>query len=134
MTLPELIAALEAATGPSRQLDAEIARAVYAPDGRVKQSPFNGEWCVYHPTQDRTLDRVRVLQFTASIDAALTLVPEGWVWAVHGPDSGNLAYACLCDRDVIQPPEPWLETYPTQESHAATPAIALCIAALRARE
>ena len=55
MTHAELIAALEAATEPSWELDAEIARAIGAP--------------VYPD--------LRAHRYTSSIDAALTLVPEG---------------------------------------------------------
>ena len=58
MTRDELIAALEAATGADRKLDAEIIRHHF---GYSKDDPL------WHG-----------LEYTASLDAALTLVPEGW--------------------------------------------------------
>jgi len=87
VTLLELAERCEAATGPSYALDLEIAAAIY-------------------PV------RPRVLQiFTASIDAALMLVPDldGWVVMGNGAKVGR-----------------WV-------SPGATPALALCAAALRAR-
>ena len=58
----DLIARLEAATGPDRELDAAIALTVGLDIGRGRAH-----------SQDS-----RVSAYTASIDAALTLVPKGW--------------------------------------------------------
>lgn len=61
--------------------------------------------------------------YTASLDAALTLVPDGWAYAFSsnliGP--GNVAG---CQRR---------DPFGGSEATAATPALALCAAALRAR-
>lgn len=57
------------------------------------------------------------LKFTRSIGAALTLVPEGWYWNV---DSSGTASVADIGKD-----------YRVQ---AETPTLALCIAALKARE
>lgn len=75
MTLDELITALESATGPSREMDAEIA-ALLSGDGRAKVAHdgwwLNGEcWPTKAPN------------YTTSIDAALTLVPEGASWRIE---------------------------------------------------
>lgn len=103
MSLAELTGKLEQATGPDRGLDDLIWLEV-----------------------DRVLQRKgqSVPPYTSSVDAALTLIPEGWrifdveqfedrVWNVcldRGPDSRR--------------------TY----GYARTFALALCIAALKAQE
>jgi hypothetical protein len=61
--------------------------------------------------------------FSASLDAALTLVPEGKEWNLHRVhDDYNRGkvyfYACIDEAQV---------------HYGATPALALCVAALRAR-
>lgn len=79
--MKDLIAKLEAATGPSRELDAEIDCAVRFPDLRPARPDDHKEhqrsyppsagyiWC---PT-----GFLMASSYTSSIDAALTLVPEG---------------------------------------------------------
>lgn len=120
MTLNELIAALERAEGPSDELD--IACAPYAgwvfakcivsisvgtPRDAWVKTDGSGEWRFEPPS------------FTASIDAALTLVPEGYnaliyptgaarVWPIKGRRVDDLSYG-------------------------RSAALALCIAALKAR-
>lgn len=130
MTTAELIEKLERANGPSRELDAEIKAHVYG--GTAMQSPFNGNWCVYQagasdPRRDRVMERPRHVlhevwandRYTASIDAAIGLVPEGWGWTLQsdgGP--GPMAFVKGCERYQV----------------GFTPAIAICIAALKAKE
>jgi hypothetical protein len=107
MTREELIAALEAATGPSRELDAAIFSHLYG-----WSYPLVG--AAVHDFRENGA------AYTASIDAALTLVPDGCeavIWTAGGAD--------------VFPATPGLRAY--DATHAATPAIALCIAALRAR-
>lgn len=91
-----LIEALERAEGPSRELD----RAIW-----------------YALQDEMTGDPSKSPAFTASIDAALTLVPEGFSWAV-GSDGGASVFG------------PGGHMF---KGLAATPAIALVIAALRAK-
>ena len=105
MTHAELIAALEAATEPSWELDAEIARAIGAP--------------VYPD--------LRAHRYTSSLDAALTLVPEGWCWAIEGSRRAAV-------YDPSADPEPGSFANPIQMRSGFTPAIALCVAALKARD
>jgi hypothetical protein len=65
-----------------------------------------------------------VPQFTSSIDAALSLVPEGLVWDISSGTKAGL------------PDPPWAALWSDDLDVAAdgkTPALALCIAALRAR-
>lgn len=122
MTLPEIIAALEAADGPDWDLNAGIARAlgwelieVSHTAGRTGawKKP-NGELMYAAPF------------FTASLDAALTLVPDDANWGVSTPRQPNMSGKRY-----------WASLHgyggkPTG-TYGATPAIALCIAALKAR-
>ena len=108
-----LAARCEAASGPDRELDAAICVALgIEPQAReMLQFPaYDG--CVRY--------------FTASLDAAMTLVPEGWDWGIawFGP-RGSEAQA-------------WPRGDHTSERKAigssdGDVAVALCAAALRAR-
>lgn len=75
----------EAATGPSEQLDLDIE--FYLQKLGLKQDWFR-------------------VKFTHSIDAALTLVPEGMGWAVGTHDEVGRPYASVgCHIGVAQTPE-----------------------------
>lgn len=107
MTREELIAALEAAEGPSRELDLWV-------------------WAQFEPVRARIIDGVlhefasyfvkrgncylpfdpldsRAPRYTASLDAAMTLVPDGWLVSIYeqpwGP-SGSLFTVTLRTRDA----------------------------------
>ena len=71
MNRDELIAKLEAAEGPCRELDWAIAVSV----GRKDEADKPGIWAGV----DQMAFVEGLSRFTASIDAALTLVPEGKV-------------------------------------------------------
>jgi hypothetical protein len=110
-SIQDIIARLERASGPDHEIDREIAEYLrtYSPPDRGSQE---GDWPNY----------------THSIDAALTLAPKGFQAYVDtgvGAFSGD-AHACV-----------WTD-YPHRISGGArqcfNPAIALCIAALRARD
>lgn len=63
--------------------------------------------------------------YTSSLDAAMTLVPEGWEWMMEGEET---------ERHF--PPSQWLYKAHLGDkitSEGSTPALALCAAALRAR-
>jgi len=114
----DLIARLETATEGSRELDAEIVRAVdpdafFADDGSFESAVYD---CInrYPP------------HYTTSLDAALTLVPEGWGWSV------DYANACMLSTLGGDGHVDYLHT--TYAREAATPALALVIAALKARQ
>ena len=112
MTRTELIAALEAAEGPSRELDWQIQRTVFAPQ---PHKPF---W----PAPE----------FTRSLDAALSFTPEGWAWMIQDIGDASLRLPTVSlwrpsQRSTRLP----IERFDTE---AVTPAIALCIANLRALE
>jgi hypothetical protein len=102
----ELIARLEAATGPDRELDAAIWQACQ-----------HADWKWQH-------ERYEAPAYTASIDAALTLCGGesglGSLIAGNFPD-GSRGWVAR-----VRSPE-------TADGEGRTPALAICIAALRAR-
>jgi hypothetical protein len=103
-----LIEQIENATEPSRSLDVAIVKAIGWSDSR----PYRREDCWREP-----------LDFTASLDAAITLVPEGYFFAVSTHPQGAFAIlAASGDGPAIRSAEA-----------VATPALALCAAALKAR-
>src|SRR5713226_3074204 len=81
MTPPEIIAKLEAVAEGSWELDRDITLALRL-KGRIA---INEDGAEYERLGDDQ-------HFTRSLDAALTLVPEGWDWvAGGGPNSTNYA-------------------------------------------
>lgn len=72
----ELVKRLEAATGPSRELDCAIAKAI-CPYQISHEDGRNG-WWVRFPHGPTMHSSTYSPYYTLSIDAALTLVPEGW--------------------------------------------------------
>ncbi len=124
MTRAELIAALEAATGPSRELDASIGEAL----GVAPQ--YYSEYGYGDPAKDAPREHA---PYTESIDAALSFTPEGWKpsllsWAVPEltePNKRVTAFMTLVTGDYKGH---------VRGDSGATPAIALCIANLRAIE
>lgn len=147
--MKELIKRLEEASEGSRELDAEIAVAVghrvpSVPDGAedlaYAKLPTIHDKCepgTYWIVQRSGMFLSTAPRFTTSLDAALTLIPERWaVEAVSwwpGGGSGEVSLLpCHQDKDGI-----WWHTAtdgPRIETEAKTPALALCIAALRAQE
>lgn len=118
--MDNLIAELEAATEGSRDLDGEIALSL----GWVKHHAGWAHW-----TTPEGLENQHVPFFSDSLDAALTLVPEGWVWHVQIdyelPGRANLYNAVPGGKD--DPPV-------HVQADGATPVLALCIASLKARQ
>jgi len=115
-TLLALADRCEQAAGPDRELDAEIAWMLTAQDRKRLGAPdLRREiWHAGLPTPAWVLfENVSSFHpaYTASLDAAVTLVPEGWGWMMMG----NAA-------KVGRLP-----------SRGATAPLALCAAALRAR-
>ena len=123
--LTELADRVEALTGPCRKVDLAIVAIVKA----GMRSP----WFIAPPS------------FTGSLDAAMALVPEGWaveqlsMWPAH-PDGDELSQS-RCNLLQLQfgswrnGQRPYSYGGSTQvKSRATTPALALCAAALRARE
>ena len=129
--IASLIARLEAAPFGARGFDEEIWLALGGTLQPVRE--VGGHSHTRWIDADGSRRTQETTNFTTSLDDALLLVPEHHTWTVSGPDMKPQAYACLCDRGKHQPIKPWLVEYPVFECDAATPALALCIASLKAR-
>lgn len=123
-TLEALAVRCEQATGPVVVLDDAIAKLIHELDGRM--------WSGLRP-------------YTASLDAAMSLVPEGWRWVMREacPDELNPTeqgfFARLETHDYKTVTwgrgSDWITDHIAGREvfcWAATPALALCAAALRA--
>ena len=124
--LQRLVERIEGATGPSIVLDREIALAVYPgakpvaqTDARISVWDWNG----------RT--QLTVKPYTASLDAAITLVREGWTHGYRWNEKHQNARA-LCEF-IPEPPFAPHELLTAESRKCATPALAMASAALRAR-
>jgi hypothetical protein len=84
------------------------------------------------PKRTKIVTKRAVLAVTASLDAAMGLVPEGWGWLVSQPNAKAIASGVLkVDTPVLGEVQfGYDQRYAVA---AATPALALCAAALRAR-
>ena len=100
----------EQATGPDRELGKGVLKAC----GWTEVIAFGHSWL---RPDGSPLMASSLPDPTASLDAALTLVPEGWQWEVQGR-----GLALVHDGKKF-----------IHKGRAATPALALCAAALRAR-
>ena len=83
-TLEALLARVLEGTGPDRELDADISLALGIVSSRVGNC-FYGHKHYSVMVLDRDYydlngNAPELPHFTASLDAALTLVPEGWDW------------------------------------------------------
>lgn len=113
--MAELIERVERASGPDREIDLAIARVM-------------GTIVLQRNFSDTGNHETTHWEYTASIDAAMTLVPEGWKLRQM-----NFSAPCADDRK-------WhLSLYGGSVGEdcfvgrGATPALALCAAALKAR-
>lgn len=119
-TLLILATRCEAVTGPDRMLDGEIWRAT-EPDG-IWTLDYHGVWMRQDEADHVAYDMPPA--YTSSLDAAVSLVSNGYDWHVQNNPSVNAAWA-----SVGKPTAHWGDMM----RRAATPALALCAAALRAR-
>jgi len=129
-----LIARLEAATEGSRELDAMIHVEVAWLPGTLSKEERAAvlENCVRKPVACDGCGRSesRCPPYTTSLDAALTLVPEiaTTAWSIsQNPDRNNPGPCGVVMPDITS------VFTRDGEAFAATPALALCIAALKAR-
>lgn len=120
MTHEQLIAALERAEGPSRELDADIAWAL---GHDVTKHTTLADYAHAFPGTPEDAEYWHPLPaYTSSLDAALTVVPEGWDWCI----------ACISGKWVAQVGE--ADTFMAEGAASnGSAAIALCIAALKAK-
>lgn len=139
MTHTELLAALEAATGPGRELDAAIWLAIHRPNYKYPRQVMNRTPSSYAEAVERhtvSVDRgITAPAYTASLDAALTLVPEGWF--LDGLREGRKRITYATDRHEplgwFQSELQYIDGGRLIRERAKSFALALCIAALRAR-
>jgi hypothetical protein len=128
--LADLAVRCEQATGPDLALDLVIAANCH-PDGKTMVGWDYEEWTRHiakHPFD------TWVPRYTASLDAAMTLVPEGCIWEVGHkvnypapptePNRAHYAFVNVGKPGAIKS---------FNGKAFATPALALCAAALRAR-
>lgn len=138
--IEDVIARLEKATGPDDVLDADILKIA---------NPQQWEYCdrlrhemIARAKANGLNDRGEacwrgafggICRYTSSIDAALTLVPDEYRWLVRSHDGsanfdgtgrGAAAFANVYDNNEALMHDCFVRS---------TPAIALCIAALKAR-
>lgn len=124
--MENLIKQLEATSGPNREIDAVILTTVLGyrdvhGDGALFDRGNDGYW-----TPDGDDKNMRLPSPTSSLDDAACLVPDGWSFQVerHRENIGN--YARVFNDGLVSEP---FEIF-----HGNKPiAIALCIAALKAR-
>ena len=137
MTLMELAERLEAAKGPDRELDLRVEIFSNPEYADLPDDNDHFRWLTKYGGHPK---------YTASLDAAMTLVPEGWRWIMREarPDKANANergfFARLETRDFESVTwgkgSDWItDVVAGQDVHcwAATPALALCAASLRAR-
>jgi hypothetical protein len=129
-TLLALAERCEQAAGPDRELDVAIAFAcgiVTSRDGDCFYGHKDHSVVVLdRDYYDHDGNAPALMPFSASLDAAVTLVPEGWGWAVSTTGAGlPCAYG--------HPPGNGLAVAWIDDTPAATPALAMCAFALRAR-
>ena len=130
MTIDELIERLEKAAGSDRELDLDILNATL--NGDAPDWKWHDRWRetvtqeIYEPGASGnpvcSLDA-----FTSSIDAAMALVPEGFDYGLTHRKATNPTMKANAQCWTKAPAS-------TVWGDAVTPAIALCIAALRARQ
>lgn len=111
---------VEAAEGPEREIDSAIYEAIGIDETRCKW------WCKMDGRTDLTRARfiaAHAPQFTASIDAAMTLVPDGWAFGLSSDLIEDGAVAGLMRKSP----------HSAGDAKATTPALALTAAALRAQ-
>ena len=109
----KLISQLNTATKESRGLDIKMWEWI------------NNELVKYGSGNVNPILLTKVPHYTTSIDAALTLVPEGWS-LYHLDTFGGGGYCEVTPSDG--------DESDCINGQASTPALALCIAALKAKE
>ena len=128
MTDPATLLALaercEQAAGPDRRLDQDITKLLVPNNARHIYRSRRG-WSFFVSDSGKGIEWLENQPYTASLDAAVTLVPEGWRYD-------------LTNGDLVSKEKPAARLTPDFagpcfDGYARTVPLALCIAALRAR-
>ena len=117
--LPSLIAAVEAASGPDREIDAMVAVHLGMIDEREAAIGFRLD----KSGETKMVISPKVSRFTASIDAVVALIRRempGVEWSLHGGGETSFVFFEPDERPEHEPDE------------APTEALALLLAFLRA--
>lgn len=130
--LRELAERVEALEGPSREVDADVFKAIGAPCpfqfmNKLIALEYNDvEQAYFARVSDDMRVRYAPPAYTADLNAAMSLVPEGWETAIYlgGPNTN-------VQMETEEMRQTCIDFYPI-EATAATPALALVAAALRA--
>lgn len=123
--MTSLITRLGELKGPDRDVDFAIWEYVDKPahDAAISEQV---QFAAPNKTYIHDKRLLYCPHYTASIDAALTLVPEGYFWWLgHLDETDRRFVATVSKRAVVD--------YPAERAICDTAAIALCIAALQAR-
>lgn len=138
-TLNDLISRLEKASGPDRELDAQISAAVRAiPDNAPWLKSFKdiratGNCVQAFNDKGESSANWQPYTYTASVDAALMLVPDGFAYMVTSEGKASIEpFACVSSKTPISPDARHLPSS-IFNARARTAPLALCIAALKAR-
>jgi len=117
---PDLIERIERATGPDRRLNADLLLAL---------GWFGDKGGVLDPKGNRVST---IPDYLGSLDAAMTLIPDkamcdgGWRVEYHH-DLKKRCHATIWLHEHAEPGDGWFTAW------GATPALALCVASLKAR-
>jgi len=131
--LTSLIERVEAATGSDGKLNAEIACAIFFPHLRPARPDDHKEFQYGTPPGNSAIwcptGFLQAQNYTGSIDAALTLLPEGMDWRLERNTDIRMGFGAA----VFEPGTPG--KYPGIRLYSgATAPLALLAAILRARQ
>ena len=143
--IQSLIERVEAATGPSYELDCAIWDAVYPGERQARFDALTAKGQPYHrrlgpADMDGYVKPLR--SFTTSLDAAMTLVPRGWIVEIRryfNNDGEFVSAASLTDsftvgRGCDPEEEVTVSSRIVERRQGADPTpLALCAVALKAR-
>jgi hypothetical protein len=127
--LLDLAVRVEGAEGPDRELDVAIVYALHPDIGHYEGQCIGDDPIFWHePYRKQPCP-----EFTASLDAAMGLVPEGWQTESLSWWAGEGAHCRLLGSVLRDGRWTRFGREGRAEGAGATPALALCAAALRAR-
>lgn len=132
--LNALASRVEGLSGPNYEIDCEVWDAIYPGERATRFSNFIAPGKPHHrrlgpADMDGYVKPLR--SFTASLDAAMTLVPEGWTY-VHVEICARGREGQHCNAEISRFSDADEQEHRVM-GYAATPALALVAAALRAR-
>jgi len=132
--LRSLIERVGEAKGPSRELDCAIFCAATAPESHPAWWTYHGLRSKGLPKDPEGFAKRYAPEYTRSLDAALSLVPEGWlVERVGQLQDGSWIAVLWLLRDPRHVSKRVYSTPSTPYPFVASGALALVLACLRAR-